>query len=128
MVEAPAAQPAPAPAPVVQAPAPQREDLVRYTIVAGDTTSTIADRHGSTVAELVAINGLPAGGALIFAGDTMLVPGAAKADVSRTVTIAPGDTLAELARTHGTTVDALVEANGIADPDLIVAGGSLTVR
>ena len=45
-------QPAPAPAPVVQAPAPQREDLVRYTIVAGDTTSTIADRHGSTVAEL----------------------------------------------------------------------------
>ena len=38
-----------------------------------------------------------------------------------------GDTLSELAVRYGTTVEALAEANGIADPDLIYAGDTLIV-
>ncbi|MEW6635572.1 MAG: LysM domain-containing protein [Actinomycetota bacterium] len=37
----------------------------------------------------------------------------------------PGDTLSELAMRLGTTVEALAAANGIADPDLILAGQTL---
>lgn len=38
-----------------------------------------------------------------------------------------GDTLASIARRHGTTVTALAAANGIPDPNRIRAGASLTI-
>lgn len=41
--------------------------------------------------------------------------------------IVPGDTLGELAAEHGTTVNRLVELNGIEDPDLIFAGETLLI-
>ncbi|MDH3248575.1 MAG: LysM peptidoglycan-binding domain-containing M23 family metallopeptidase [Acidimicrobiia bacterium] len=41
--------------------------------------------------------------------------------------VQPGETLAEIAADHGTTVAALVEANGITNPDLIVVGQVLTL-
>ena len=40
-------------------------------------------------------------------------------------TVQPGDTLSEIARDHGTSMTALAEANGIDDPDRIVAGARL---
>ncbi len=43
------------------------------------------------------------------------------------VTVQRGDTLSKIARTHMTTVDDLVAMNGIANPDLIVAGQVLEV-
>jgi soluble lytic murein transglycosylase-like protein len=42
-------------------------------------------------------------------------------------TIQPGDTLTGIAAEHGTTVAELVEANGIANPDLIYAGQTLVI-
>lgn len=42
-------------------------------------------------------------------------------------TIARGDTLWALSRRFGTTVDALVKANNIANPDLIYAGANLKI-
>jgi N-acetylmuramoyl-L-alanine amidase len=42
-------------------------------------------------------------------------------------TVQPGDTLSEVAREHGTSVEALAEQNGIEDPDHLVAGISLDV-
>lgn len=44
-----------------------------------------------------------------------------------TYTVRSGDTLSAIARQHGTTVDALVEANDIADPDVIDVGQELTI-
>ena len=41
--------------------------------------------------------------------------------------VQPGDTLSEIAQRFGTSVDALVRANGIDDPDLILAGQILCV-
>lgn len=44
-----------------------------------------------------------------------------------TVTVAPGDTLSEIAERHGVSVDELIEWNDIADPDRIFAGSTLIV-
>lgn len=115
-------------APAQQAPAAEATpaaDLVEHLIQRGETTGKIAQQHGTTVAELVAVNGLANGGALIFAGDVMLVP--ATAGAGGTVTVERGDTLAQIARDHGTDVQTLVELNDLADPDLIIEGSQLTV-
>lgn len=42
-------------------------------------------------------------------------------------TVQPGDTLSGIAVAHGTSSRALAEANGITDPDHIVAGRTLTI-
>ena len=51
--------------------------------------------------------------------------GATGGDTSHS--IERGDTLGELAERFGTSVEALAEANGIADPDMIYAGDTLTI-
>ncbi|MGD8200535.1 transglycosylase family protein [Ornithinimicrobium sp. W1679] len=120
-------QPAPQAAPAQ--PAPQAAEVAQavaeHVIERGETTSLIAQSYDSTVSELVALNDLADGGRLIYAGDVMLVP--ADAVGGGTVTVERGDTLAALAQEHGTTVEALVAANGIADADLIVVGQHLAV-
>jgi LysM repeat protein len=46
---------------------------------------------------------------------------------TRTYTVAPGDTLSEIAARFGTTVEAIMRANGLSDPDRISAGQELTI-
>lgn len=46
---------------------------------------------------------------------------------SGTHVVRSGETLSDIAVRNGTSVQALVEANGISDPDLIVAGQKLTI-
>lgn len=48
-------------------------------------------------------------------------------DDSRTYTVKPGDTLSSIAQELGTTVEALVEANDITNPDVIDIGQRLKV-
>lgn len=47
---------------------------------------------------------------------------------TRTVEIAPGDTLSQIAAANAVTVSDLVAWNDITDPDLIVAGDTLVIR
>jgi resuscitation-promoting factor RpfA len=122
--QAPAEQ-APAQQTPAQAAAPVQEsaaNLEEHVIERGETTASIAEEHGSTVEELVTINELPDGGALIFAGDTLLVP-AEGAEGS--VVVERGDTLATIAADNGTEVEVLVQVNDLADADLIVEGQTL---
>lgn len=92
----------------------------------GDTLSDIARAHGTTVARLQELNGL--GDAdRIRAGDTLTVPsGAAPGthDVGASVvherTVAPGDTLWEIARRHGASVAAVMALNDLSDSTIIV--------
>jgi len=55
------------------------------------------------------------------------VGGVATAAAQGSVTVQPGDTLGAIAARNGTSVAAIARANGIADPNHIVAGATLTI-
>ena len=116
-------EPAAPQAPVQQAPA-QPTDLTEHVIQPGETTSLIAQAYGTTVAQLVDINGLSQGGALIYAGDVMLVP--ADGAQGDSYTVQRGDTLSSIARRHGISVSALVALNHMRST-VIVPGQQLQV-
>ena len=128
------AQPQPAQEAAPQQPAqeaaPQQApatELAEHVIASGETTAKIAHQHGTTVADLVGINDLAHGGALIFTGDVMLVPAHGADTAAGSYTVRPGDTLAQIAAEHGTDVHALAAANDLDDPDLIIAGQTLSI-
>lgn len=54
-------------------------------------------------------------------------PTPAPAEPSRTYSVKPGDTLSEIAQQFGTTVDAIVQANHIENPNLIQVGQQLVI-
>lgn len=111
----------------------------------GDTLSGIAVRfYGSPAAveRIRAANNLPDPDR-ILAGSTLLLPadganaappaapgGTGAGDRARRVTVAPGETLSAIAeREYGSAAyaPALAAANGIADPDRVLAGTTLTL-
>jgi LysM repeat protein len=54
-------------------------------------------------------------------------PAAPAAAVYETYTVQPGDTLGKIAAQYGTTVDAIVQANNLADPNIIAVGQQLLI-
>lgn len=105
----------------MQGPDPEGAELDRHDVhlvQVGDTLASVADTHGTTVAELLRLNGLADPGALED-GMMLVVP-----HVS-TYTVRRGDTLKSIAADFDTTVDALVALNAIDDPDLIEVGYGL---
>jgi LysM repeat protein len=103
-----------------------------YTVQAGDTLSAIAARYGTTISALVQRNGL-ARANYIYPGQRLIIGGSGSSGGSSggatggTYVVQRGDTLASIAARYGTTVSAIVRANGIANPSLIVAGQRLTI-
>ncbi|GAA5334990.1 MULTISPECIES: C40 family peptidase [Thermus] len=88
-----------------------------HRVAPGDTLFSIARRYGTTVEELMRLNGLES--FLIRPGQVLKVkPG--ESPPSPTHTVAPGDTLFSLARRYGTTVEELMRLNGLASPELKV--------
>jgi lysozyme len=97
--------------------------LTTYTVRSGDTLSELALRFGTTVSALVSLNNI-ANPNLIYPGQVLTIPASASAASYRVVS---GDTLSELALRFGTTVSALVQANNIANPNLIYVGEVLRI-
>ncbi|MBF0714970.1 LysM peptidoglycan-binding domain-containing protein [Gemelliphila palaticanis] len=107
-----------------------------YTIRAGDTLGAIAQRFGTTVANLQRINGI-ANPNVIYAGQVIKLkdfqPTTPTVDnylylTGNTYTVQPGDTLGEIAQRFGTTVAELQRINGITNPNLIYVGQVLSVK
>ena len=110
------------------------------TVQPGDTLTAIAIRYHTTVAAIVAANGVTNPNK-ILAGSTLQIPGppppaATAAPVppaspliaaNTTVVVRPGDTLSSIATRNHTTVAALVSANKITNPNLVFAGAHLVV-
>ena len=94
-----------------------------YTVQSGDTLSSIAEIFGTSVEAIAQANSIQ-NPDLIFAGQTLCVPDGPNVQV---YVVQDGDTLGEIAQRFGTTVDALVEANNIEDPDLIFSGQRLRI-
>jgi len=99
-----------------------------YTVQAGDTLGTIAQRFNTTAQALVVANNLSDANA-IRAGQVLNVPGGQSPNTGsstgygisayntcdRHYTVQWGDTLSGIAWQHGTTVEAISGANGMAN-------------
>lgn len=106
-------------------PAASSASYITYVIQPGDTLSGIAQSYGTSVTELVKINGL-ADQNKIYAGSTLKVPEVSAS--GQYYTIRPGDTLSGIAARFGTTVTALASLNNIENPDKIYAGTKIRIR
>lgn len=136
--------PAAAPAPVA-APAPTTAGAATHTVVRGDTVYALARRYGTTVAGIMTANGLGRS-AIIVPGQKLSIPAAsvapapvlaaaaspvsaapAKAATPAAHVVVRGDTLFGIARAHGTTVAALLQANGLGTGSIIYPGQTLNL-
>jgi len=97
-----------------------------YTVKRGDTLSKIARTHGTTVNNLVALNGI-ANPNQIAAGSTLCVQAQGTKPAGMYYTVKRGDTLYSIARKYGWTAACLAQVNGIPNPDELYAGRVLWI-
>lgn len=91
--------------------------IVQY----GENLIGIAAQYGTTWQELASINAL-SNPNIIYQGQTLNVVGSQSVATSGYCVVEYGDTLSSIAAQFGTTVERLVFANGITNPDFIQAG------
>lgn len=108
-------------------------ETIRYTIKKGDTLSQIANRYGTTVAELAGINQI-ANPNLIYPGQIITIPTDSSILGNETrctgkiiYTVKRGDTLWGIANRYGITVSQLVSINQISNPNLIYPGEQIRI-
>jgi LysM repeat protein len=96
----------------------------------GETLSEIADRHGVSLTRLMQANGITNPN-LVVAGQSLRLPGSSAAGAGSSsgasVTVQPGDTLSDIADRQGISLNQLMQANGITNPDMVVAGQKLVL-
>jgi len=93
----------------------------------GETLSHIAVRYGVTVQSLATANGI-ANPNRIYAGQRLTVPcGTPPPSGGVWYTVRSGDTLSGIAWRYGVRVWAIVQANGLANPNRIYAGQRLLI-
>ncbi|MEY3544094.1 MAG: hypothetical protein RLZZ247_251 [Cyanobacteriota bacterium] len=97
----------------------------------GETLSEIAERYGTSVQRLMQLNNLRSPQDL-WAGSRIQVPGATGSSASRgggsgNYTVKPGETLSEIAERYGTSVQRLMQLNGLRSPQDLWAGSRIQV-
>lgn len=106
-------------------PAKGESDTRVYIVQPGDTLTSIALRHNTTVQTLMLLNRIT-NPWWIYPGQRLLLP-QSQPRPGRVYTVLPGDTLYSIAWRHGTTVEALAAANGITAPWVIYVGQLLVL-
>jgi len=132
---APSATPlySPTPPPTLTLPPNQTRHLVQ----SGDTISGIAKEYSTTVKAVLAANGLTEQSRLSI-GQELIIPLPLAQTSTPTPTFTPsptpfmytirtGDTLSEIAKRFNTTVEALMQSNGIEDATRIRVGTQITI-
>ncbi len=112
-----------------------------YTIKAGDTISSIAQRHGVSTQAVLAANKL-GWSSIIYPGQKLVIPGkgapaaapagpaapAAPAPVTAGgYTIKAGDTISSIAQRHGVSTQAVLAANKLGWSSIIYPGQKLAI-
>lgn len=111
-------------APGVQ-PEPPIQNTGSYRVKYGDTLGEIANKFGTTVSALCTANGI-ADPNLIYEGQVLKIVNYNITNVNGSYIVQSGDTLSAIASKLGTTVATLASLNGLANPDLIYVGQTLT--
>ncbi|WP_159449331.1 lytic transglycosylase domain-containing protein [Demequina sp. NBRC 110051] len=120
--------------------APTVTTSAKHTVSTGETVWALAQRYGTTVSAIVKANSLGSS-AMIRIGQSLTIPGAAKASTATASTVSPakattasathkvasGDTVSGLAVKYGTTVSAIVKANSLGSNAMIRIGQALTI-
>jgi LysM repeat protein len=101
----------------------------------GDTVSALALRYHTTVAQLVALNHLPGNGDLIYAGQTLRVPGngassggSGGSSSVTTYTVRPGDTLDGIAARFHVSPTHIARRNHLPGSLMVRIGQRLVIR
>ncbi len=102
-----------------------RHNIIYYTVVRGDTLSSIARTFNTSVSVLADLNNI-SNPNLISVGEILKVPASSTPGV-RIYTVVRGDTLSSIARRYNTSVLTLVAINNITNPNLISVGQTLTL-
>jgi LysM repeat protein len=96
-----------------------------YTVKYGDNLNSISRMYGVSVQALMAANNIYNPN-LIYAGQTLCIPGSApvppRPPCGTYYTVQWGDTMSSIAARYGTTVQAIMYANNIPNPNYIYAG------
>lgn len=108
-------------------------NYIRYIIQKGDTLSEIAQRYNTTVNELVRLNNIQNPN-MIYSNEILLIPtknnsiSTGSEDKNNTIYIVQrGDSLYSIAKRFNTTVQNIVNNNGISNPNLIYPGQRLII-
>jgi len=118
--------------------AQEESQQTTHTVAPGDTLYRIAQQYGVDVATLAQVNNI-ANPSLIYRGQVLIIPGLSIPDDSATVenpliagtpvvhVVQRGESLNMIASQYGTTVEQILQANTIANPNRIYPGQSLNI-
>nr|WP_250646221.1 LysM domain-containing protein [Microbacterium ihumii] len=124
-------------------PVPAAAKPASYTVRPGDTIAGIAQRHGLAAADVLTWNGL-GWRTVIYPGQTIRLAAPAPAPSASTPaapapaaapsttatgshTVVAGDTIFAIAKKHGTSVDAVLAANGLGRGSIIYPGQTIRI-
>lgn len=124
--------------PQTTTPSTSTTTATTYTVKAGDTLGQIAANHQTSVNQLVQLNKL-ANPNLIYVGQVLTIKQAtsasqsttatpAKPASSATYTVKAGDTLSQIAASHGTSYQNLASLNHLSNPNEIYVGQTLKLQ
>jgi LysM repeat protein len=106
------------------------QGVVTHIVQPNETLSTIAADFGVDATELAAANNL-ANPNMLRAGQELIIPGVTprQALEARGIrhTVASGESLSQIAQTYGVTIEQIMAANGLDDPNTIVVGQDLLI-
>jgi LysM repeat protein len=111
-----------------------------YTVQPGDTVTAIAAQHGLRTVDVLAINGF-SWSTVIYPGQVLLLAAPSEALVAPVEPVAPpspappagsyvvvgGDTISAIARSHGVSTQAVLDANGLIAASIIYPGQSIAI-
>ena len=101
--------------------------VATYTVKAGDTLSSIANKYGTTYQALAQYNDI-SNPDRINVGQVIKIPNNNVSSNVEYYTVKSGDNLSAIAKKYGTTVNQLVSWNNIKNANLIYVGQKIRVR
>ncbi len=101
-----------------------------HVVQSGEVLSVIAEKYGISLDELVGANRI-ANPNLVSPGTELVIPGLSAAELEAANQIVhivqQGESLGAIATRYGVTTDAIIEANNIANPNVIRVGDRLII-